>query len=233
MEEWKPVVDFPQYMVSNLGRVKSLSREAKGGVKYIISEKILKVIINNNGYEWVNLYDGDKKKSMYVHRLVAEAFIPNPEHKPFIDHIDTNPLNNRVENLHWVTQKENLANPISKKRRLNAVRKACQTKEFGVKMSSVVSNLMKDEAYRNKIRNSLAETYKNPKMREKAILRNTQKKAVEHLDVKGNILETYLSTGDAARNNGLSQAAIWYYIHGKHKTKDNTIWRYKDEVNND
>lgn len=95
-EEWRTIKDFPQYMVSNLGRVKSLSREARGAVKYEIKEKILKQAVNNKGYMWVNLYDGAKKKSYYVHRLVAEAFIPNPENKPNIGHIDTNPIQSAI-----------------------------------------------------------------------------------------------------------------------------------------
>lgn len=233
MEEWRFVADFPQYMVSNLGRVKSLPREAKGGVTYRIVEKILKPAINNKGYEWVNLYDGARCRDFFVHRLVAEAFIPNPENKPNIDHINTNVHDNRVENLRWVTQKENLKNPISEERRMKAVRRACQTKEFGAKMSRIVSELMKNENYKAKIREALVEKYKNPKMRENAVLRNTQKKTVEHFDVNGNLLGTYLSTGDAARKTGFSQPTIWCYIHGKCKPKDKTIWRYKDEVNND
>lgn len=228
MEEiWKSVVDFPGYEVSNLGRVKSLPREAKGAVKYGITETFLKQTTNNKGYKWVNIYDGKRKRSAYVHRLVAEAFIPNPEGKPNIDHINTNPLDNRVENLRWCTQGENLKNPITEKRRMDAIRRVCGTEEFRSRVSKVILGKMKNGSYRDKIRAALIEKYKDPKMRERLLDRNTQKKSVEHFDKDGNLIGTYVSTGDAARKSGLSQSAIWCFIHGKVRPKDKSVWRYK------
>ena len=98
MEEiWKPVKNFEdRYCVSNIGRVYSIKRET-----------IMKLSMLN-GYWRVVLYDGNKTKGYYVHRIVAETFIPNPQNKPLINHIDENRANNIVSNLEWATFSENV-----------------------------------------------------------------------------------------------------------------------------
>lgn len=110
IEQWKTIQGYEGYYeVSNLGRIKSLERYTT--TNHLIKEKILKTSIMKNGYEIVRLSKDGIKKTYLVHRLVAQAFISNPENKPHIDHIDTNRLNNKVENLKWVTLSENMNNP--------------------------------------------------------------------------------------------------------------------------
>lgn len=107
------------YQVSNKGNVKSLSRYVKskpGQRDYKTPSRILKTNIDKRGYHRVELNVNGNSKKHLVHRLVAKTFIPNPENKPNIDHINTNTSDNRVENLRWCTQKENIHNPISFKR---------------------------------------------------------------------------------------------------------------------
>lgn len=111
MEEiWKPVVGYEGfYEVSNIGRVKSLNREEKWG-EYVRARqgKILKPGRSGIWYLTAVLYKNGKKKTTKVHRMVATAFIPNPLGKKYINHIDSNPINNSVKNLEWCTHLENM-----------------------------------------------------------------------------------------------------------------------------
>ena len=98
-EIWKDIKDYEgHYQVSNLSRVKSI----KFG-----KERILKQHINKGGYYYVCLLKNGKHKNYYVHRLVAETFIDNPDNLPQVNHKDENKTNNNVVNLEWCTNKYN------------------------------------------------------------------------------------------------------------------------------
>lgn len=117
MEEiWKDVKGFEgYYQVSNLGRIKSLSRAIvykDGSIKHR-KERIMKAQVLR-GYCGVNLYKGGKYKLVLVHRLVADAFLPKAPGKTEVDHINTVRSDNRVENLRWTTRKENQNNPVTR-----------------------------------------------------------------------------------------------------------------------
>ena len=106
-EVWKDIDEFVGlYQVSNMGNVRSLKFRKVRNLKF---GKI------GNGYFQVTLYKDGNKFNKLVHRLVADAFIPNPEHKHCIDHINTCRIDNRVTNLRWVTNKENSNNELSRK----------------------------------------------------------------------------------------------------------------------
>ena len=116
MEEvWKDVIGYEGlYLVSNLGRVKSLERVRWNGRTWCkFKGCIMHLRISNQGYMMVGLCKDSKQHNCLVHRLVACAFIPNPEGKSEVDHIDTNPRNNCVTNLRWVTSRENSNNPLT------------------------------------------------------------------------------------------------------------------------
>lgn len=116
MVVWKSIRGFEGYYeVSNFGEVKALERLViNNGSPQHKHERILKAG-GTGKYKTVALCKDGKVYPKLVHRLVAEAFIPNPDNKPNVDHIDTNPLNNNVENLRWVTQSENSLNPLTRK----------------------------------------------------------------------------------------------------------------------
>lgn len=108
-EEWRAVVGFEGlYEVSNLGNVRSIQFHGKRRNKLLSLTDV-------RGYKLVKLRDWENKVALSypVHRLVAQSFIPNPENKPQVDHIDTNPSNNVVNNLRWVTSLENQNNPLT------------------------------------------------------------------------------------------------------------------------
>lgn len=97
MERWKKIKDFPNYSVSDKGQVRDDKRD------HIKARRV-----DRHGYDDVSLYNQGKEHHKKVHRLVAEAFIENPEEKGFVNHIDGNKLNNTVDNLEWVTYSENM-----------------------------------------------------------------------------------------------------------------------------
>jgi len=121
VELWKDIEKFEnQYQVSNWGRVRQLKhiRIYSSGKLRNMPEELVKFSDDMEGYPLVPL---PNNKINRLSRLVAKAFIPNPENKPIVNHVDGNSKNNRADNLEWVTQRENMAkahrrNNIGKKR---------------------------------------------------------------------------------------------------------------------
>ena len=110
-EIWKDIVGYEGlYQVSNLGNVKSLERIVikKDNKKYLQKEKILRLGLSDKKYYTVSLFKNGKGKTYRIHRLVAEAFIPNPNNYPCVNHKDENKQNNCIDNLEWCTNKYNL-----------------------------------------------------------------------------------------------------------------------------
>lgn len=108
---WKPVAGYEGvYKVSDCGEVKSLDRVTFDGRKLKGKPRIAEVA--KNGYSRMLLWSGDKSNKCLVHRLVAQAFIPNPDSKPQVNHIDGNKLNNHADNLEWATGSENQAHAV-------------------------------------------------------------------------------------------------------------------------
>lgn len=97
-EIWKHIKEYEKkYQVSNKGNIKSLKRNKLLSLNWL----------DDDGYRRVNFFQNKKRKHFSIHQLVAIHFIPNPDNKPVVNHLDGNKLNNKSSNLEWATRSEN------------------------------------------------------------------------------------------------------------------------------
>jgi len=149
-EEWRVVPQYPIYEVSSLGRVRSRQRQfycINRGVMALRkrSAKILRTRIDKEGYERIVIRDFNCR-CVYIgiHRLVAFAFIPNPEMKPYINHKDSDRKNNCINNLEWCTPAENLQHCILNGRRDHVkITPQCLSKALEVRAKKKLEQLKK------------------------------------------------------------------------------------------
>ena len=122
---WKDIPGFEgKYQVSNTGQVRTLNYKRTG------QTKILKQGIGTHGYKIINLYKNHSSKTYTVHRLVAQAFIPNPNNYPVVNHKDENKHNNAVWNLEWASYSYNINYGTARDRRAKT-----RGKEWGQRKS--------------------------------------------------------------------------------------------------
>lgn len=204
MEEiWKPVQGFEKaYFISNLGRIKN----SQGN--------IVQTFINGRGYEVGVLFQGKRKAMIRVHRLVAIAFIPNPNNFPIVNHRDEDCTNNTASNLEWCTTRYNLNYGTSRARLSEAVKGENNhnygkhlSEECKKKLSLSLSGRRMSESHKNKIGRSL---WKKVEMRNPVTMEK----------------HTFSSLKEASAYTGLSCGLICSYCRGYKKPRNGFIWKY-------
>lgn len=218
MEEvWKDIKGYEGfYQVSNLGRIQSLDRLIDTDIKYVGKRlhkgRVLLPCINNKGYKTVRLCKYGETKVFLVHRLVAGAFIPNPNNYPIINHKDENPKNNCVENLEWCTQKYNMNwNDVMKKVGLKK-RKTDEEKEANRKR---YLDLHKEE--RKKYHQEYHRKHYKPKG-------TTTKKGVSQYTIEGEHIRDYASVTEAFNSTGIKH--IGCVCNGNRSSAGGYIWKW-------
>lgn len=123
IEEYHQISKLPNYTISNMGNI----RNSKG--------VILSPFLTKNGYKKINIL----RQGYYIHRLVAESFIPNPENKPQVNHIDGNKKNNCADNLEWVTNSENMKDAFRRNKKRSSHAIVIVEKYSGRKFPSIIA----------------------------------------------------------------------------------------------
>lgn len=254
-EIWKPIKGFEyKYEVSNFGRVKTISHTVnfKDGRSYHVKNKMLNPIMTNRGYKVVAFSDGKKKRQYFVHRLVAEAFIPNPNNYPIINHKDENRSNNIVSNLEWCTYKYNTNYGNCKKKiseseiiPVNAylmngdyVGQFNSLTDAANKLNVFVQNISK--CCKKKIKYTRGYVFRftsdiEGNKRENVVTKNRYYNAASHkakkvikLTLDNKFIEEYCSIEEAARVNNVRSTGIYACCKGIYKKSGGYKWKYSE-----
>ncbi len=226
-ETWKPVVGAcSRYEVSTLGRVRDKYRN-------IITTGTFD---NSKGYMVVGInMDDGVRRNKGVHVLVAEAFIPNPENKPMVNHEDTNKINNRVGNLSWVTNSENMLHAFA-----NGL---CEnTRAAAREQIKVLQAMPKSDYCRERARQTITEINKRPKTERQLetsrcnisspVCRERAKEANNDRHPPIRLIETgeiFRSQRELANELGISETTICAYLKGRLKNNSEYHFEYVDE----
>ena len=214
LEVYACIDGFPNYLVTSKGRVLSLKdNNGKDRIKELNQFK------DKYGYMFVSLYKNNKLHSKKVHRLVAQAFIPNPDNKIEVNHIDENKTNNHVSNLEWMTHKENINHGTRNERASKSNTGKKRSEEAKRKMS---------EKHKGK---KLSEETKRKMSESRKGVNNYKARAVIGFKINGCSMK-YYSFINECRKDGFIPCHISSCCKNKRKSHKGYKWYYADEFFN-
>lgn len=211
VEIWKSLdfLGYPDYEVSNFGKVKSLNYKHSG------KEYILKQCKNRGGYLFVCLYNDNKHKTFTVHRLVCLAHLKNDYKLPQVNHKNEIKTDNRLENLEWVTSKENNNYGTRNERASKSISQAMKGKYVGE--NSPFYGIPRSEETKQKI----SEAKKDKPNYKK-------RKPIIQLDLQNNFIREWDSATTAAKELNINRQHITACCRGKRNQCGNYKWKYKE-----
>lgn len=202
------IKDFERYQITDDGRVWS-----KKNKMYLSTKRK-----DGNGYPQVAFYaKGGKQVPLNIHRLVAEAFIENPDGKPCIDHINGDKTDNRVENLRWCTYEENMANPLTYEKVKGANIGRHPSEEARRKMSENNGKYWLGKHLSEETRRKISEGHKGKNAH--------NRRAILQCSLDGEIIKEWACIKDAV-NSGFELSSIVLCCQGKRKTHKGFTWKY-------
>lgn len=217
-EEWRTIEEYPNYQISNFGRIKSL---------WFGREKILKQSIHKNGYSHITLHKEDKMKTFLTHRLVAMTFIPNPNNYPQVNHKDEVKTNNCISNLEWVTQEYN----NSYGTRLERMSKTKKGKIFSQEHKDKISKTLKGRKLSKETKDKISIANKGKKQSQEHIEKRSKalQKPIVQIHKSGLIIGVYNSAIQASEILGIDNSNINKCCNGKIKSCGGYKWEYMEE----
>lgn len=255
-EIWKEI-EYPHYAISNYGRLKRLAHTIipKSENKYYkpkyLPERICKLAITKCGYVSFRASVDGKLQTVSIHRAVAKAFIPNPDNLPFINHINEDKTDNRVENLHWCTAKFNSNYGTCQKRRAKTLRNLLANRPVSINQYTKDGELVHQYTTTGEITEAgfnLKTVKRCCRHRQKAangyhwFYSDEPFKKIEYRDSKGgtirpkvlcysldgDLIKTYDCLNDAAMDMGgkYKKSSIANCIHGVNNTALGYKWKY-------